>query len=91
MNGNDKTEIGLETVLRRIIREELEAVINQVNGRRDRLLDAKQATELMCCSEDYLYRRAKSLPFTRRVGRMLRFSERGILAYLDAKKPSKAG
>ena len=64
-------EVGLESVLRRIIREELEAVINQVNGRRDRLLDAKQAAELMCCSEDYLYRHAKSLPFTRRVGRML--------------------
>jgi|SRR5215468_2582991 len=38
-------EIGLESVLRRIFREELEAVINQFNGRRDRLLDAKQAGE----------------------------------------------
>ena len=82
-------DIGLESLLRRIIREEIEAAINHVNGGRDRLLDAKKAAELMCCSEDYLYRKAKSLPFTRRVGRMLRFSERGIHSYIEQKKTSK--
>jgi predicted DNA-binding transcriptional regulator AlpA len=81
-------DIGLEAVLRRIIREELQAALSHLNG-RDRLLTAQQAAELMACSPDYLYRRAKSFSFVRRVGRMLRFSEKGILAYLEAKKPSK--
>jgi len=83
------SDVGLEFILRRIIREEIQAALGNVNG-RDRLLTAEQAAELMACSPDYLYRRAKSLPFARRVGRMLRFSERGILAYLDAKKPTKS-
>jgi predicted DNA-binding transcriptional regulator AlpA len=89
MNEQPKDrEIGLEGVLRRIIREEIQAALGHLNG-RDRLLTAEQASELMACSPDYLYRRARSLPFVRRVGRMLRFSEKGIFAYLEAKKPSK--
>jgi len=72
--------------IRRIVREELQAALR---GSNDRLLTAEQAAELIACSADYLYRQAKTLPFTRRVGRMLRFSERGIMAYLESKKSSK--
>ena len=82
------SDIGLESILRRIIREEIQVALGNVNG-RDLLLTAEQAAELMACSADYLYRRAKSFSFSRRVGRMLRFSEKGILAYLDAKKPAR--
>jgi excisionase family DNA binding protein len=82
-------EMSLEIVLRRIVREEVLAALGHVNG-HDRMLTAEQAAELMACSSDWLYRRAKKLPFVRRVGRMLRFSEKGIIAYLEAKKPSKS-
>jgi hypothetical protein len=44
----------------------------------DNLLTIEEAAAKLKCSEDWLYRRAKRLPFTVRVGRNLRFSGRGI-------------
>jgi excisionase family DNA binding protein len=50
----------------------------------DSLLTVEQAAARLKCSQDWLYRRAKRLPFTVRVGRNLRFSERGIEAAIRA-------
>ncbi len=50
----------------------------------DRLLLIGEAAELLAKSEGWLYHHAKELPFTRRVGRGLRFSRVGIRQYLDA-------
>jgi excisionase family DNA binding protein len=44
----------------------------------DNLLTIDEAAARLKCSSDWLYRRAKRLPFTVRIGRNLRFSERGI-------------
>ncbi len=44
----------------------------------DRLLSVKEAARKMNVSSDYIYRHAKDLPFTVRVGSRLLFSERGI-------------
>ena len=44
----------------------------------DNLLTIEEAAERLKCSPDWLYKRARALPFTVRVGRSLRFSERGI-------------
>lgn len=70
-------EMGLEAVLRRLIREEIQAALDHLNG-RDRFLTAEQAAELLACSPDFLYRRVNRLPFVRRIENMVRFSERGI-------------
>ena len=43
-----------------------------------KLLTVKEAASRTGMSEDWLYRRARSLPFTVRVGRSLRFSEAGL-------------
>lgn len=49
----------------------------------DRLLTVKQAAPILGMSEDWLYRNAGRLPFTRRTGRRsLRFSERALKRYL---------
>jgi len=49
----------------------------------DRLLTVKQAAPVLGMSEDWLYRNADRLSFTRRTGRRtLRFSERGLKRYL---------
>src|SRR5438128_6142763 len=49
----------------------------------DRLLTVKQAAPVLGMSEDWLYRNADRLPFTRRTGRRtLRFSERSLKRYL---------
>ncbi len=49
----------------------------------DRLLGVQEAARKLGLSKDYLYRHAKALPFTRRLGpRQLRFSEQGIEKYI---------
>jgi predicted DNA-binding transcriptional regulator AlpA len=68
----------------------LTARLLEVSGRfnptrtsqEDRLLDAKQAAELLRKSADWLYRHKSKLPFTVRVGRNIRFSHDGLQKYL---------
>jgi excisionase family DNA binding protein len=52
----------------------------------DELLDVDEAARRLGMSKDYLYRHAESFPFTRRVGRSLRFSARGIDEYIKPQK-----
>jgi len=63
------------TALARIISPTIEA-------RPDSLLTVDQTSKRMNVSADYLYRNARRLPFTRRVGRKLLFSSSGLDAYL---------
>ncbi len=53
---------------------------------RDELLDVERAALRLSVSKDYLYRQAKSLPFTKRMGRKLLFSSNGIDQYLSRKR-----
>ena len=87
MNDKPTTlELALEAILRRIIREEIGTLKTEVNG-QDRLLDAEEAANRLSVSEDWLYRNAKKLPFTRKLGpKMLRFSSDGIQKYLSMRK-----
>ena len=47
-------------------------------SREDRLLTIDQAGTKLMTSKDWLYRNSGRLPFTIRIGRNLRFSERGM-------------
>jgi predicted DNA-binding transcriptional regulator AlpA len=79
-------EIALEGLLRRIVREEIATLKTDVNE-QDCLLDAEEAAKLLTISEDWLYRHAKKLPFTRKLGpKILRFSSLGIQKYLATRK-----
>lgn len=76
----------LASILKPIVKE---AVQEALNGHRDedRLLDAEQAAKMLSVSPDWLYRNAKRLPFTRKLGsKMLRFSSQGIQKYLATRK-----
>ncbi|MEE8115300.1 MAG: hypothetical protein V3T23_13220 [Nitrososphaerales archaeon] len=73
--------------LKEIIHQEMQKAPNR-NGHHDgdRLLDAVEASKALSVSPDWLYKHHKTLPFTRKLGpRMLRFSSRGIQAYLSRK------
>ena len=48
----------------------------------DTLLTVDQAAERLGVSTDWLFRRSRTLPFVVRLGRHLRFSNRGIDRYL---------
>lgn len=53
----------------------------------DVLLGVAEAAKRLGTSEDWLYRHASELPFTRRLsGRQLRFSGRGIEQYIRQRK-----
>jgi predicted DNA-binding transcriptional regulator AlpA len=54
----------------------------------DRLLDVAETAKRLNCSEDWLYRNSKKLPFARphAVGGKLLFSSLGLDAYLRAKR-----
>src|SRR5215468_7487075 len=68
--------------LRELIRDELRAA-NNGNRQEDRLVDAEEAARLLSVSPDWLYRRAKQLPFTRKIHhKMLRFSYLRLQKYM---------
>jgi excisionase family DNA binding protein len=55
----------------------------------DRLLLVEEAAERLAVTVDWLYRHAKTLPFTVRNGRrQIRFSERGIDRYIRERQGS---
>ena len=80
----------LAEALAAILRPIVEGAVREaLNGHReeDRLLDAEETATLLSVSEDWLYRHAKKLPFTRKLGpKMLRFSSVGIQKYLATRK-----
>ena len=53
---------------------------------QDQLLDVEAAAQRLGVSRDYLYRHHAELPFTRRMGKALRFSTSGIEKWLRAAK-----
>jgi predicted DNA-binding transcriptional regulator AlpA len=74
--------------LREIVREEIRAA--RVHHQDpDRLLDAEEAAKMLSMSTDWLYRQAKKLPFTRKLGpKMLRFSHQGMVKWMATRKLS---
>jgi len=76
--------------IRAVVREEIKAA-NNANGSAakngDRLLDPKEAADMLSVSDDWLYHNAKKLPFTRKLGpRLLRFSYQGIVKWMESKR-----
>lgn len=61
------------------------AAPSQIQAPADQLLDAPETAQRLNVSVDYLYRRSKQFPFTRREGRKLLFSARGLEAYIRNK------
>ncbi len=52
----------------------------------DVMLDIETAAKRLGVSSHYLYRHAKKLPFSRRIGRKLLFSSQGIDRYIARSK-----
>lgn len=72
--------------IREVIREELNNALN-VAPKEEKLLDAKQASEMLSTSSDWIYRNSKKLPFTRKLApKMVRFSYQGIMKYLATRQ-----
>jgi excisionase family DNA binding protein len=56
---------------------------SQLAQTSEQMLTAKEAATLLACSEDWLYRNAKKLPFAKKLGpKNLRFSKSGLEKWL---------
>jgi excisionase family DNA binding protein len=71
----------LETI-RAVAWSRLTAAAPAAQQAHDELLATKQAASRLGVSESYLYRNHRQFPFTRRVGRALRFSAAGLEDYI---------
>ena len=61
------------------------------SSRSDALLDVREAAARLNLSVDWLYRHAKKLPFTRRVGRAVSFDPAGLARWLAHRVPRRGG
>jgi predicted DNA-binding transcriptional regulator AlpA len=72
---------------RQIVREEIKSGGAKHESNENRLLTADEAAQMLSVSPDWLYRNAKKLPFTRKLGpKMLRFDHQGIVKWLSTRK-----
>ncbi len=76
--------------LRALVRDEIQAEVGQIaNQDGEHLLTIEEAAQILSVSPDWIYRNAKRLPFTRKLGpKMLRFSHQGLLRWLATRKVS---
>ncbi len=76
--------------LRALVRDEIQAEVGQIaNQDGERLLTIEEAAQILSVSPDWIYRNAKKLPFTHKLGpKMLRFSYQGLLRWLATRKVS---
>ncbi len=75
--------------MREAVRKEIQSLICQDKKESDRLLTAGEAVRILAVSPDWLYRNARKLPFSRKLGpKMLRFSRLEIEKWITAKKIS---
>lgn len=85
----DSPQAALESWLRTLIQEEIQAVHQNGHHDGDHLLDAEEASKILSVFPDWLYRHGSRLPFTRKLApRVLRFSAQGIQKYLATRKNS---
>ncbi len=75
--------------IRQAVREEIQSLIRRDDHERDRLLTAEKAAQMLSVSPDWLYRKAKKLPFRRKLGPViLRFSHLGVEKWIATRKIS---
>lgn len=71
----------LETI-RAVAWSRLTAAATTTQQMSDELIRVEQAAGRLGLSPSYLYRNHQQFPFTRRVGRSLRFSSQGLQSYI---------
>ncbi len=76
-------------MMRQAVREEIQDLIRRDDHTQDHLLTAHEAAQMLSVSPDWLYRNARKLSFSRKLGpKMLRFSRLGIEKWIATRKIS---
>jgi predicted DNA-binding transcriptional regulator AlpA len=79
----------VDVVLRSVIEDlrDVEAdAAGATEAEPDQLIDVNEAAGVLGVKVRYLYEHHDQFPFTRRIGRQLRFSKRGITRYLARRR-----
>ena len=75
--------------------DELEAMLHRAAKAQapkdDKLLTIEEVCKILNVSEEWIYHHAKKLPFVRKLGGMLRFSNNGLQRYIESAKFSVTG
>jgi hypothetical protein len=71
--------------LRAVIRDEVQVALRTAT-RDDKLLSAEKVAEILNCSPEWVYHNGRKLPFVRKVGGMLRFSNNGLQRYIESRR-----
>jgi len=75
--------------------EELEAMLQKAaraaSPKEDKLLTIAEVCKTLNVSEEWIYHHAKALPFTRKIGGLLRFSHNGLQRFIETSKFSVRG
>jgi excisionase family DNA binding protein len=94
MNDISKNSAALGDIFVEAVRQAFEGVMRSDSAALDsqaneKLLSVKEAAEILNVSADWLYRNAKRLPFSRKLGpKMLRFSNQGLQKYITTMRPA---
>jgi len=77
--------------IRQVVAEEVAKAVK--GSKDDRLLTVEDCCKVLNCDPMWLYHNAKKLPFTRKVGGLLRFSNNDLQRWIAAQrlKASKNG
>ena len=71
--------------LREIVADAVKQALRSA-PKEDRLLGVEEVCEILKVEPDWVYHRAKTLPFTRKVGGLLRFSSIALQRYIESSK-----
>ena len=70
--------------IRTVVREEVASAIK--GSREDRLLSVEDVCKVLNCTAPWVYQNVKKLPFVRKVGGLLRFSNNDLQRWIAAQK-----
>jgi excisionase family DNA binding protein len=70
--------------VRRIVKEEIAAAVK--GSKDDKLLTVAEVCQVLNVTEPWIYHNVKKLPFTRKVGGMLRFSNNDLQRWIQAQR-----
>ena len=89
-NDNESTLLGqaLLDTIKLAVREEVRSAFREARYGEDRLISIEEAAKILAVSKDWLYRNTTRLPFTRRVGKHVGFSFKGLQRWVDTRRIS---
>ena len=76
----------LKALIKEALREELRTVTSRGDPDNEGLVDVKEAAAYLSVTPSWLYKKASSLPFSKKIGGARRFDRRGMRRWLESQR-----